>query len=162
MVMIPQDEFVLALRFLLMLLYNLLSSIFKDLALVGMVILILIACPAKYLCYFYLTRHRRILQTVVTTLLYMTAAVILHLLEHEDHIFPMVRLALLASILISTNLLVAVHAGILACGVHDPKRATIFISNPAYGGRGPGVVRKKRRQRHCFKFDSSLGFPGEG
>ena len=96
-----------------MLLYNLLSSIYKDLAFIGMVILIYITCPAKYLCYFYITRHRRILLTVGANLFYMTAAVIFHLLEHEETIFPMVRLALLASMLIMINLIYVVRTDML-------------------------------------------------
>ena len=38
----------------------------------------------------------------------------------------------------------------------------IFVGNPAFGGRGPGIRRGMRRKRKNTNFDSTLGYPGEG
>ena len=134
-----QDES-LILLLLLRLLYITLYCIFEDLAFVGLVTVICVAYPVKYLLNFYVIRHRRILWTGATFLLRMAAAVTYHLLMHEEiFLFPLVRLALLVITYIAANLFYIVCVGILACDVCNSHRITVFVGNPAFGGRGPGV-----------------------
>ena len=99
-----QDES-LILLLLLRLLYITLYCILEDLAFIGLVTAIYVTYVAKYLCHFYLIRHRRILWTVLTTSLKMIMAASYHLLTHEEIIFPMVRLTLLVITYFVTNVI---------------------------------------------------------
>ena len=157
-----QDES-LILLLLLRLLYITLYCILEDLAFIGLVTVICVAYPVKFLLHFYVIRHRRILWTGAKILLRMVAAVTYHLLMHEEIFFPLVRLALLVLTCIAANLFYIVCVDILACDVCNSHRITVFVGNPAFGGRGPGVrLNKKRGCGNDKEFDSTLGFPGEG
>ena len=87
--MTQQDEFFLLLL-PLRLLYIPMYMLLKDLALIGKVTTICLISMANYICYFYITRHRHIVWTVMIRMLQLIAAVIYHLSEHEEIIFPMV------------------------------------------------------------------------
>ena len=51
----------------------------------------------------------------------------------------------------------------MVCNMYDSKPARLFFGNPAFGGRGVGIQQRHRGRRTAtFKFNASLGFPGEG
>ena len=164
-VLMQQNEVILLL-FLLRLLCITLCTQFLHLALMGMVIMLSAPRIVAYLLHFFILRHRRIMWTGAKLVANVFMAALFHLMEHEEIIFPLVRAALLVTTCITTSLLLCLHDGMMACGPHTEKRPEIFTGNPAFGGRGPGVRRVKKRKtskkRKGRIFDSTRGFPGEG
>ena len=86
---------------------------------------------------------------------------VLYLLENEDHLFPLVRALIFAAKYVILILYQCICDGVRACNICNGIRLTVFIGNPAFGGRGAGVRRRSRR-RKGRSFDATLGFPGEG
>ena len=163
-VLMQQDEVILLLLLLRLMYIALCTQLFLHLVLMDMVIFLLFVYRiAAYLLHFFILRHCRIIGTGISLSAKAATAVLLYLLEHEEMIFPLVRAALSVALCISNYLFLCLYDGMMACGTFDPKRVTIFTGNPAFGGRGAGIRRKKRRKRGRHKtFDSTLGFPGEG
>ena len=65
--------------------------------------------------------------------------------------------------LIIDYLLLLAHFGTYKYSLFLGHHATIYeISNPAFGGRGPGFYKKRTTGTTAYEFDSTRGFPGEG
>ena len=159
-VLIWQDEVILLL-FLLRLLCIIICTHFWYLVYMGLIPLLFALRIAAFLSHFFIFRHSRTLWTGITLVGKALTITFLYLLEHEENIFPLVRAALYVAKYIIIFLISCLRDGMLACGAYDGKRLLIFVGNPAFGGRGPGIVRNKGNNKNKT-FDSTLGFPGEG
>ena len=116
---------------------------------------------AAYLLNFLFLRHCRIIWAGLVTTAKVWAYAFNYLLENEDHLFPLVRALIFAAKYVILILYQCICDGVRACNICNGIRLTVFIGNPAFGGRGAGVRRRSRR-RKGRNFDATLGFPGEG